>query len=315
MPIKLNFSKLCIYKIIIILILSFLLSFNSKRLNNITICLCTVGKRENLYIREFVEYYIQFGVDKIYLYDNNEVNGEKFEDEIEDYINNKLVEVVNCRGKRGNLIKIMDDCYQKNYNNYDWLIFYEIDEFLYLKDFKNIKYYLNQFIFNRCEAVQLNWVHRSDNNMIYYENKPVQKRFEEIGKNVIKNGINPLCFVKTIIRGHLKHKTIYDNHFLTHNLIGCNGFGKKSKLDGIINKQPDYDSYYINHYFSKSTEEFVNKINRGDILRGNNININNWQMKKYFIINKITIEKLNYFKKHLGSKVNLSIYYEQLKKD
>ena len=59
----------------------------------------------------------------------------------------------------------------------------------------------------------------------------------------------------------------------------------------------------------------MNKINRGDILRGNNININNWQMKKYFIINKITIEKLNYFKKHLGSKVNLSIYYEQLKKD
>ena len=303
------------YKLFIIIFLSlFILSFDFIILNNNSICLCTVGKRENLYIREFVEYYIQFGVDKIFLYDNNELNGEKFEDVIGDYINNKSVEIVNYRGERGNLIKIMDDCYQKNHNNYDWLIFYEIDEFLYLKNFNNIKYYLNQRKFNRCEAIQLNWVHRSDNNKIFYENLPVQKRFTERGKNVVKNKINPLCFVKTIIRGYLTNKKITDNHYLTHNLKGCNGFGKKSKLFDIINKQPDYETYYINHYFSKSTEEFVNKINRGDILRGDNIKINNWQIKKYFTINKLTNEKLNYFDKHLGSKVNLSIYYEQLKK-
>ena len=272
------------YKLFIIIFLSlFILSFDFIILNNNSICLCTVGKRENLYIREFVEYYIQFGVDKIFLYDNNELNGEKFEDVIGDYINNKSVEIVNYRGERGNLIKIMDDCYQKNHN--------------------------------RCEAIQLNWVHRSDNNKIFYENLPVQKRFTERGKNVVKNKINPLCFVKTIIRGYLTNKKITDNHYLTHNLKGCNGFGKKSKLFDIINKQPDYETYYINHYFSKSTEEFVNKINRGDILRGDNIKINNWQIKKYFTINKLTNEKLNYFDKHLGSKVNLSIYYEQLKKD
>ena len=81
---RIKFSNLYWYKINIILILSFLLFFNHKRSNNITICLCTVGKRENLYIREFVEYYIQFGVDKIYLYDNNNLNEEKFEDVIED---------------------------------------------------------------------------------------------------------------------------------------------------------------------------------------------------------------------------------------
>ena len=93
----------------------------------------------------------------------------------------------------------MDDCYQKNYNNYDWLIFYEIDEFLYLKDFKNVKYYLNQFKFDSCQAIHLNWVHRSDNNMIYYENKPVQTRFKEIGKNVIKNGINLYILLKQLL--------------------------------------------------------------------------------------------------------------------
>ena len=106
---------------------------------NIKVCLCTVGKLENRYIREFVEHYKKYDIDKIFLYDNNEFNGEKFEDVISDYINNNYVEIINRRGKRGDLMKIMDDCYQKNHNNYDWLIFYEIDEFIYLKDFKNIK--------------------------------------------------------------------------------------------------------------------------------------------------------------------------------
>ncbi len=37
---------------------------------------------ENHYIREWIEYYLNLGVDKIFLYDNNDINGEKFEDEI-----------------------------------------------------------------------------------------------------------------------------------------------------------------------------------------------------------------------------------------
>ena len=51
-----------------------------KRLNKI--CLCTVAKEENIYIREFIEYYKNYGIDKIFIYDNNDKNGEKFEDVI-----------------------------------------------------------------------------------------------------------------------------------------------------------------------------------------------------------------------------------------
>ena len=97
----------------LILIIIFIIRINVPKRNKI--CICTVGKLENLYIREFVEYYKKLGVDKLFISDNNEFNGEKFEDVIGDYINNKFVEILNYRGKRGNLIKIMDNCYQKNY--------------------------------------------------------------------------------------------------------------------------------------------------------------------------------------------------------
>ena len=41
------------------------------------IALCTVGKKENLYAKEFIEYYINLGVNHIFIYDDNEKNDEK----------------------------------------------------------------------------------------------------------------------------------------------------------------------------------------------------------------------------------------------
>ena len=117
---------------------------------------------------EFVEYYKNYGIDKIYLNDNNDIDGEHFEDEIQNFIDNGFVDIINWRGAKGGIIyyKIMDSCYQMHHNDYDWLIFYEIDEFLYLKDYNNVKNYLNRKVFNRCDSIRLNWVHISDNNKL-----------------------------------------------------------------------------------------------------------------------------------------------------
>ena len=49
------------------------------------ICICTIVKQENKYILEYIEYYKNFGVDKIYIYDNNNINGEYFDNIILDY--------------------------------------------------------------------------------------------------------------------------------------------------------------------------------------------------------------------------------------
>ena len=58
-------------------------------------CMITKAKYENLYIREFVEYYINLGVEKIYLGDDNEENIENFSDVLEDYIKKGLVDIEN----------------------------------------------------------------------------------------------------------------------------------------------------------------------------------------------------------------------------
>ena len=290
--------------------------FRDFRISNLKVCICTLGKNENRYINEFVEYYKNYGVDKIYLYDNNDINGERFEDVISKYIGTKYVELINWRGVKGNstYYEIMDSCYQKNHEQYDWLIFYELDEFLYLKNYRNIKSYLISKKFNKCESVQLNWVHMSDNNQIFYENKSLSERFPLIGKNVVKNKNNKICFVKTMIRGHLININITHNHLLSKKVKACNGFGKASKLKGILSLNPDYEYNYIKHYYGKSVQEFVEKIKRGDLLRGNAKDIIEWAIEKFFYINNITQSKINYIKENLGQEYNLSKYIEELQK-
>ena len=145
------------------------------------VCLCTIGKKENLYASEFVEHYKKIGYDKIFIYDNNNIGDEKFEDVLTNQISNKFVEIINYRGYRGKRQSPQSDafidCYEKNKNNYDWLSFFDFDEFLELNKSRNIKEYLSNKKFKKCANIKINWLMFSDNNLLYYENIPLQKRF------------------------------------------------------------------------------------------------------------------------------------------
>ena len=146
-------------------------SYNNKIIKQKKMCICTFGKEENKYIREFIQHYEKYGVDKIFLYDNNDVIGERFESVIEDYIKNGLVEIINWRGKKKVVYRIMNDCYKKNFDKFDWLIFYELDEFIHLSNYSNLKIFLNEEKFNKCNLICLNLLCHTDNNLLFYQNK------------------------------------------------------------------------------------------------------------------------------------------------
>ena len=149
------FLNLKIEKILFILIL-ILFSLLQKIIYNskfIKVCICSLAKLENKYIIEFIDYYLKFGVDKIFIYDNNDINGEKLDIILLKYIKKKYVEIINFRGLIAPQIKMLNDCYKKNNKNYDWFILFDIDEFIYLKGFNNIKLFLNQRKFKKCDYI------------------------------------------------------------------------------------------------------------------------------------------------------------------
>lgn len=75
------------YKIVIIILNLFIILFIYSLIidklfinhNKLKVCLCTLGKNENKYAIEFVEHYKKYGVDKIFIYDNNDLDGEIFD--------------------------------------------------------------------------------------------------------------------------------------------------------------------------------------------------------------------------------------------
>ena len=130
------------------------------------------------------------------------MDGEFFEQVINNYIQDKFVEIINFRGKKRALLDMMNDCYRNNFKFFDWIIFFEIDEYIFLKDINNIKTFLNDNKFLKCQRIQLNWVFHTDNNLIYYENRTLKERFPEVEEKAKKNINAPHC-IKSILRGHI----------------------------------------------------------------------------------------------------------------
>ena len=300
-------SNTIIYKnkiLQIILALIILLSFGFyKSPNDLKICLCAIGKKENLYVNEFVEHYKKLGYDKIIIYDNNDKNDENLKDVLYKELSENFVSIIDFQGYRGKKespqIDAYYDCYKNNYDKYDWFSFFDIDEFMEIKNNKSIKEFLSDKKFSKCFNIIVNWIIYTDNNLVYYDDRKIQERFTEPSLNNSNNK-----HVKSTIRG--KRRSNYwrratNSHRPKINIPTCNQNGERiSHYKPCINKT-NYDCSYIKHYNTKTIEEFIKKIKRGKSIGKSELGNNYWNesLHYFFKINNMTEEKLNYIKKEL----------------
>jgi hypothetical protein len=293
-----------IWKFLIILLSLLSLKLNKKNdYNKKMVCICTIGKMENLYAREYIEYYQKLGVDKIYIFDNNEINGESFETSIFDYIKIKYVKIINYRGYVKPQLETLNICYKMNYLKYEWIIFNDMDEFLYLKNYSSIKKFLSESRFNKCKKIYLNFIFYTDSNDVYYKNESLINRFKE--KCHIKTYKKGQYIGKSIIRGNISGIIITSLHYLTTKIEACNGFGK------IQNKfRIDSENFYFKHFSFKSTEEYCNKLNRGNAYFNNTYHIRLRKIHTYFNCNNITMQKINLLENKTG--INLDYFRKRL---
>ena len=75
------------------------------------------GKQENLYVKEF----IKLGIDKIFIYDDNDINTEEISDMI-DLRYKKYVKIFKTiKLKLFTQSKLFTDCYTRIKNKFDWV--------------------------------------------------------------------------------------------------------------------------------------------------------------------------------------------------
>ena len=237
------------------------------------------------------------------MYDNNDINGQNFQEILHKDIYYNFVKIINFRGIKLPQVNAIDDCYKTNNKSYDWIAFFDIDEFLYIKNYSNINKFLSLSRFKKCQSIIINWKYYGDNNKLYYEPKPLSQRFTKPFYFTKENeNYNKYLYsaAKTIVRGGLNIKWHLFPHYLG-NTINCRPSGE------IVNNYfspPQYSIAYINHYITKSTEEFAERLNRGDVI----FNVDDNYIKGrifgyYFFFNKKTNKKLEILKEKLKNKV------------
>lgn len=143
-------------------------------------------------------------------------------------------------------------------------------------------------------------------------NRTLHERFPIIDKYAKTKKKNYKIPVKSILKGNISNITINCVHTLNSKLKSCNGFGLKPNLDLYFMKNPDYEYYYIDHYYCKSVEEFIEKINKGCAMQEDSVPYKIHRINRYFDINEINIEKITYIENKTG--LNLLSYKLKLKK-
>jgi len=276
---------------------------NNYRKLNKGIGICTLGKKENLYAKEFVEYYLKLGIKKIIIYDNNEINGEKFEEVLKEYEINEKVKIIDIQGFESAQFPTYMDCYYKYGNQFDFLLFIDFDDFIKIENDIDINTYLYDKKFKKCETIVLNWLMYGDNDLVKYDNRLMVERFTKPisnwskGKSIVRTNINNLIISSSHIIG------INTNYFCDSN---GNRVFPKTYHKFVI---PNNPKAYIKHFYTKTAEEFCNKIIKGDVHFPENhpdyLNIIKDKINIFFYFNKITDEKLKIIEKCVGMNLNM----------
>ena len=281
-------------------------SFNEGKLFHIThkkgVGICSIGRKENLYAKEFVDYYIKLGIKKIIIYDDNEINGEKFEDVLKEYIIKGKVEIINIQGFESAQFPSYNDCYKRYGNQFDFLLFLDFDEFVKIEKNIDINTYLYNNKFEKCETIVLNWIIYGDNNLIRYDNRTLLERFtkpsanKKMGKCIVRTKISRLIIASTLMIG------INTKYFCDSN---GNRIFPKTFFTFVPPKKPEA---YIKHFYTKTAEEFCNKINKGDghyhKSHPKRLYIFKNRINMFFIYNSISDEKIKIIENCSGMNLN-----------
>lgn len=265
------------------------------------VVICALAKNEHLYINEWVKHYIKLGINKIYLYDNDDKDKPHVEMFIEEQYLRK-VEIIDIRGVHED--RLQHRIYTEFYNThtFDWCLFCDVDEFL--TGVSNIPMWLSFYPYN-VKQIRIMWRLFGDDDMPTRDTSvPLMKAFTKPITHSLHRNLNDKGNLerqgKMIVKGGLPNVIIKSPHFASfktrENVIPSilpSGVQCYSKVSIKENYSKEY--IYMNHYMTKTIEEFINqKMNRSDAVYGDRV----IDLDYFWRINKKTPEKLKILDKY-----------------
>lgn len=229
--------------------------------------LCLLIKDENMFIEEWLSSWDKLGIEHFYIYDNGSKNPIK--NTVASISDGKYLDKCTFIDFSSGYNHMQYDCYEHCLCNYGkecyWIGFVDTDEMLEFTDssITNVNKFLSGF--ERDFALWIPWECYNANNHI---NKPAGLQKDVYTKTIINPlGLYGKCFIQPY-----RTRKMY-----VHAAIGIDMFDRVvtqnySHLDDSIHivasqyysdNRGCFTKAKINHYITRSFEDWVNKMNRG----------------------------------------------------
>lgn len=250
-----------------------------------------IARNENPYIREWVEHHLRTGFDKIIICDNGFGNEESPSMALRGL--ERFVEVQDWRNRKYVQPKCYTECYAKYKNSYDWLAFFDCDEFMMLGQDQTVSEFLCRFP-RECQLVSVNWETMTDNNLLTYDPRPLMERFTEPMERdrCVAYDFPENRHTKSMVRGGLSSVVFTNPHTPSTRLVSYHSNLKKETQGYYHNI--DYSYAKLKHFTTKTVEEWCKiKVPRGRVdSTGAKV-----ELTRFFKYNEKTPEKVSIMKK------------------
>ena len=218
--------------------------------------ICLIVKNEASYIKEWIDYYKLIGADILFIYDNDSTDNLK--KILEPYIKSGLVIYHQIPGSSRQL-DAYNICIKTYRKDCQYIGFYDIDEFVYLDPSKKLVDIIDDHFKRSADVggLALNWLIFGSSYQQSSTSELVIERFKyrsdvNFEKNLhIKSIVNP----RKVLVFRNPHFPYFIKGFANYSLTG-------EKVEDAFTSSV-YDEVRINHYFTKSKEEFVKKKSKG----------------------------------------------------
>jgi hypothetical protein len=210
--------------------------------------LCAIAKDETPFLREWAAYHHYVGFEKIYLYDNE--SRPPVRDSIADFYDRKICESYTMPGKGMQLVAY-NHCLKNHGHEFEWLAFFDLDEFLCLVQDKDARTLLRDY--EQFAALSINWSIFSSSGKLARPDGFVTENYTQH----LRYSINSKCIVRPAMvkMPFTAHHFLY-SHGCAVNAMQQPSFGAYASLA--------IDKVRLNHYPYKSQQDYEERLCRGD---------------------------------------------------
>jgi len=210
-----------------------------------------IMKNEGPYLKEWLDFHILVGIEKFYLYDNDSTDNTT--EILKPYIKRGIVDYTFWPGKAQQQ-NAYTDCLNKHANDTKWLAIIDLDEFIVPVHYDTVPQYLETLPKNFAELI-VGWVQYGSSG---HKTKPDGLLMENYKRHALNS-----WGIKSIVNPRLVYESLNPH---THEVAGfiIDENGKKlGRIDQSENRNITTNKIRINHYVTKSFQEYVARMNQG----------------------------------------------------